>query len=471
VRLLKNACHDWVLPDDSGTLKLVPFQHFHGNCLSFYPLLPEMPQRAAQSEWVVSLRSGIKASCGTGWLVSNDHGRMRLEVHDPAVGKKQAVLLPYRWHQDDWVNGLARVRQVNAAYVTGGLSLKAAAEVGEKTSSFHVDDWQDACSRFKAYKVPDHVTEKTFTTKYLPVLSPALALLGGRSAPQDGKQLCEAVLEPWKGKDTMHRHMWQALTQFLHYCVDDLGFKPVWRPPAKRLKRAKKTSADGSKRKAKVRGYALTDADILQLLDSLPDDEAGQRWRFAFQLMAVYGLRPEDLRYLTTRREGEELWSEYEKSKGGTEGDCTEERKLLPLLVHDVDGPVNWHLRQRFHTRMEKLPPLGPVGHAGEACGTYLRRQPVWKSLRLKAQGEGQKLVPYSFRHRYSYVAHTRPKADGTPRPVKEIADAMGHDLATHLHSYTGFKARDLESSFDDDSVATPAATSGRNATSPAKAQ
>ncbi len=168
--------------------------------------------------------------------------------------------------------------------------------------------------------------------------------------------------------------------------------------------------------------------------------------------MAVYGLRPEDLRYLTTRRGGKELWSEYEKSKGGTEGDCTEERKLLPLFVHDVDGPVNWNLRQRVHLR-EELPPLGPPGHAGEACGTYLRRQPVWKSLRLKAKDEGEKLVPYSFRHRYSYVAHTRPQDDGKPRAAKVIADAMGHDLATHLHSYTGFKSRDLESAFDDDTL------------------
>jgi hypothetical protein len=76
----------------------------------------------------------------------------------------------------------------------------------------------------------------------------------------------------------------------------------------------------------------------------------------------------------------------------------------------------------------------------------------VWKSLRLKAKDEGEKLVPYSFRHRYSYVAHTRPQDDGKPRAAKVIADAMGHNLATHLHSYTGFKT-DLETSFDDDTI------------------
>ena len=66
---------------------------------------------------------------------------------------------------------------------------------------------------------------------------------------------------------------------------------------------------------------------------------------------------------------------------------------------------------------------------------------------------EGQKLVPYSFRHRYSYVAHTRPLSDGGYRTPKQIADAMGHDLETHLHSYSRFATRDLKAAFDDDSA------------------
>ena len=43
----------------------------------------------------------------------------------------------------------------------------------------------------------------------------------------------------------------------------------------------------------------LTIASIsLQLLDSLPEDEAHDRWRFALQLLAVSGLHPEELRHL-----------------------------------------------------------------------------------------------------------------------------------------------------------------------------
>jgi len=74
-----------------------------------------MLKTAQQSHWVQSLRSGIKVLCGSGWLVSNDHSPIALEVHDPAVGKKQIVGLAYFWHQDEWAETLFRIRAINAA--------------------------------------------------------------------------------------------------------------------------------------------------------------------------------------------------------------------------------------------------------------------------------------------------------------------------------------------------------------------
>ena len=57
--------------------------------------------------------------------------------------------------------------------------------------------------------------------------------------------------------------------------------------------------------------------------------------------------------------------------------------------------------------------------------------------------------VPYSFRHRYAYVAHTKPQQDGTMRTVKQIADLMGHDPDTNLKSYARFQTKDLEKASD----------------------
>ena len=47
--------------------------------------------------------------------------------------------------------------------------------------------------------------------------------------------------------------------------------------------------------KRKRIGYPLSDAQILQILDNLPQGEKHNRRRFAIQLCAVYGLRPEDV--------------------------------------------------------------------------------------------------------------------------------------------------------------------------------
>ena len=66
-----------------------------------------------------------------------------------------------------------------------------------------------------------------------------------------------------------------------------------------------------------------------------------------------------------------------------------------------------------------------------------------------EAIAEGLECVPYSFRHRYAYVAHNRINKNGTYRAPKQIADAMGHDLETHLKSYSRFNTKDLEKAFD----------------------
>ena len=47
-------------------------------------------------------------------------------------------------------------------------------------------------------------------------------------------------------------------------------------------------------KKPKEIGFALTDYQIHRVFDDLSEE----RWKFAIQLCAVYGLRPEELRYL-----------------------------------------------------------------------------------------------------------------------------------------------------------------------------
>ena len=188
--------------------------------------------------------------------------------------------------------------------------------------------------------------------------------------------------------------------------------------------------------KPKRIGYPLSDAQILQLLDNLPEGEVHDRWRFAIQLCSVYGLRPEELRYLRIKdgADGAELWTIYRKSMGGTKGAKTEPRRLHPLLLRDIDGSaINWNLQSRLQMG-EKLPPLNREGDGSQALNQYLRRRKVWMVLRDEAEHQGEELTPYSFRHRYSKQSHA------ARLPVSEIAEAMGHSLEVHLKSYARFK-------------------------------
>ena len=116
-------------------------------------------------------------------------------------------------------------------------------------------------------------------------------------------------------------------------------------------------------------GFALSDLEILRLLDDIKDE----KWKFAIQLCAVYGLRPEELRNLRIKDgvEGKELWSIYEKSKGGKQGAKTEPRRLHPLLIEQDGKPIDWKLQKRLEFG-ESLPPLGSKGKGGEAIGKHL---------------------------------------------------------------------------------------------------
>ena len=198
--------------------------------------------------------------------------------------------------------------------------------------------------------------------------------------------------------------------------------QPVYSPPATLPETLK----------PKHIGYPLSDIQILQILDNLPKIEKHNRWRFAIQLCAVYGLRPEELRYLRIKdgTNGPEIWTIYQKSMGGTKGAKTEPRRLHPLMVRDADGsPINWELQRRLQVG-EKLPPLNSEGNGREAMSRYLLRRIVWLSMREDAKQQGEQLTPYSFLHRYAKGIHA------ANIPIANICEVMGHTIEMHLNSY-----------------------------------
>ena len=132
----------------------------------------------------------------------------------------------------------------------------------------------------------------------------------------------------------------------------------------------------------------------------------GRRYGFAFQLMATYGLRAAELRYLQVRNQESELWL-----RAGCHGTEHRERsqescKLEAVPVVNTHGiPQEWNLVGRVALG-ERLPPLGSDSEASQHLESYLNDRPVWREVQNKAWRSGEQAMIDSFRQRYACAAH-----------------------------------------------------------------
>jgi hypothetical protein len=282
--------------------------------------------------------------------------QMRLQVREGQGSS--SVVLPYPWQPSATGDALLRVRLIYQQ-VCAGQSLKGAAEIVNGASSRTEHGWSNAVARFEQHKKSfgNAVSDPTWRGKYLSTLQISLDCLESRQPPCNAAELLDAVLIRWDPGSRSRQIAAQNLAQFLNYCTQRLHFKSCWMPPPKLAAHVGQPPRGVGKRD----GSPLRDAQILRLVDRLPSNESGDRWRFALQLMATYGLRPEELRYLVLKPGlgGPQLWCTYQKKGGGGQ---TRPRQRFPLPVRDLDGTApNWNLISRLQLRQE-LPPLGPLG-------------------------------------------------------------------------------------------------------------
>ena len=387
-----------------------------------------MGKRKRLEPWEETFCKAVN-SLGVGWSVREDYGKIVIR-HRPT---NQRAPVGFKWNEKDWPDALARIRNIYSLFNQGDNLKEAAKKASGKAPKLtHQYNWQDLINDYREHK-GTRVKEETWKKKYIPVFTYALKALKSRKAPTNGPDLSDVCLKNWDKGTRQRQIMSQSLNGLLKFAVWRKSYPHCWLP----------SSEPETVTTEKRVGYPLTDSQILRLIESLPKGPVHERWKFAIQLLAVYGLRPEDLRYLITRNKGRELWSMYRKSKGGSKGQKTEPRRLYPLLVYDIDGSIEWNLLDRLHAG-ENLPSLGKEGKASHAVKTYLNRRQMWNTIKEEAKKEYQVLTPYSFRHRFSAEGHARGGVS------KVIADGMGHVLDTHLSSYARFTTKNMEQSFDD---------------------
>ena len=217
----------------------------------------------------------------------------------------------------------------------------------------------------------------------------------------------------------------QHAAQLLRFAVDECGAEQRWLAPANiselvGAKPAAHASRDDS--------TPIKDVQLTRLLEGIPD----ARWKLAVQLMACFGLRPVELKYIRPTEDGARLYCGYCKR---TAKGSTKPREIVGIDPAGHPGMSIQLLAQlsaigRVPGATE-LPPLGNTDRAtASACDTYLRRRKVWMALKAECETAGGALTVYSFRHGYALRAH---EMGLMPRAAAAL---MGHSLQTHSNHY-----------------------------------
>jgi len=383
---------------------------------------------ARGAAWHESLQGDVRA-LAAGWSVKERKGKVFLRVRQgdqPEV----SVTLPYEWIASSKGNAYTRVRNIYKL-VQEGYTLKQAALVaeGKAPKLTEQQDWPGALERFKQQKLQHGTAIKpaTWEAKYLPVLTDAVAMLASSKPPTTPAELIDRSISKWEPGSRTRQERARNLAQFLRHCVNREQFPVIWQPQTDLKEAIGRKPATATSQKSDE----LSDQQIIDLIDSLPKDDAGRRWADALKLLAELGLRPIELLHLSIKTDAKTKerfwWCGYEKRSGGG---VTKARRLFPLALQADDGTLQeWKLLERWPL---VLPPLQSGNGAADAIGSYLNRREGWKGLRAEQEAAGKRVSVYAFRHSYSLRGHQRPPLDSG-----SMALAMGHSIEVHCRSYT----------------------------------
>ena len=277
----------------------------------------------AVPEWDVLLRGGVlralgKRGCRSGWTVSNFRGRARLHITARAGdGHRKQLLLPYPWESDQleairdgvvavyeaFQHGVplelaiaelgtakaeAEARRQAEALASQPSSLQPSAPPPAKPSRSIQIDWAGLIRRYQQHKLRSgEIKETTWERLYKPRMALVLKTAKGPPAARDATQLLEAQADLWSQRPgcRTRRLQIQYTAALLRWAVSQKLLPAQW-APAPDL-----STIIGRSRESRAVTTPIAVPDILEMVQAIPDP----RWRFAFQLLCAFGLRPPPL--------------------------------------------------------------------------------------------------------------------------------------------------------------------------------
>lgn len=404
-----------------------------------------MPARKHAENWVITLRDTLKGSVGSAYRVMERRGKTKLDVRFDD-GSRGYATLDIPWLAANSRTILSTVERI-AGLVSGGHTVKSAADQlygaavkAPAASGDASDDLLRAWNAFGAHKVGlNKITASTWAQSYKSA-GDHLRSIGDAA---NAESLLERFAKKWKPGSRQRKVCAQQVVAMLRWATSREGkfiLSPDrWSPPAKSdLDRFVGEASAELKAKTTEPNVPFSDQHILELLEALPvehvhprDRKAAKQWRFAFQLMACYGLRPVEINYLGVRENGKKtLWSTWIKRTGGGTG---KPRRLFPF---HPEWEKDWDLIDRVASG-ESLP--SSDRGVGQIAMEYLKRMDVFKPMHQ------QGCTSKSFRHAYSKRCHQIYGLSDT-----DAAAYMGHSTEAHNRSYAQWtKEEHLEQSFE----------------------
>ena len=391
-----------------------------------------MPKTNAP-KWVVTLRAAVAGQFPRGWLVSEQSGKVKLTIKY-SDGSRSSGMLPHEWKPASLTQVLNSLNAIRGSVEAGrplkeAIQLLTASTSGDAPIEPGALNWPELTERFRLHKLTSGALakESTWRKDYVPHMTQIVEVMQSKGAPKTGKQVLQALVTKYGGTPGSRGRQvrLQHAAQLLRFAVDECGAEQRWLPPANiselvGAKPAAHASRDDS--------TPIKDAQLDRLIEGIPD----ARWKLAIQLMACFGLRPVELKYIRATENGEKLHCSYSKR---TAKGSTKPRKIIGIDPAGHPGMSAQLLAQlaaigRVPGATE-LPPLGNNDRAtASAIDTYLRRRKVWAALKAECEAAGGALTVYSFRHGYALRAHE------TGLMPRATAALMGHSLATHSNHY-----------------------------------
>jgi integrase len=389
---------------------------------------------APSTDWIKPFRAQVRSVTGSGWFVQEDrHGMVRLKIQGDQWGAQaQTCQLDHPWNKKETGRIIHTVTELYQLMSQQGLTLRAAMQRQSGSRTELGTNWDAAIDAFR-----DHLTTRSSTIKevtwkrYAEVLAAVSELMASKTPASSGFEVIAKVTARWKPGARRRQEAVRQVARFLKYCVEHRHFPAGWAPPSD-LQELIGVAPAKAKGELGNKTTPLSDLEILQLIESIPDTDAGRKWADAIRLCAELGLRPVELKHLSVAvdAKGQAYFlCSYEKRAGRSSK--TAQRRLHSLRLVDGDGKsVEWNLLMRWQAGLLKLPPLDGGNGPADQLRHYLMRRPLWKHLEATYAEQGSNIGTYSLRGAYSLRGHRRGIDAGS------MALAMGHSLQVHITSY-----------------------------------